>query len=105
MKLKSSVKFGNHLMAISFANTAVNDIFNKAGYPFVITSCNDSTHGIHSLHYSDSAFDFRSKHISSAEEKQQIVNLIKEALTADFDVLLEELGTDQEHFHLEYDPK
>src|SRR5437868_4651615 len=105
MQLKSTVKFGNHLMAISFACIAVNDIFNKAGYAFVITSCNDSTHGLHSLHYSDAAFDCRSKHISKTEEKQQILSLIKEALTADFDVLLEEAGTDQEHFHLEYDPK
>jgi hypothetical protein len=92
-------------MAISFAAIAVNDIFNKTAYPFVITSCNDSTHGIHSLHYSDSAFDFRSKHIASAEEKQKILNLVKEALTSDFDVLLEAAGTEQEHFHLEYDPK
>ena len=92
-------------MAISFAATAVNDVFNKTGYEFIITSCNDSKHGLHSLHYSDAAFDFRSKHISKTEEKQQILSLIKEALTADFDVLLEEAGADQEHFHLEYDPK
>jgi len=105
MQLKTSVKFGNHLLAISFAAAVVNDVFNKAGYTFVITSCNDSTHGLHSLHYSDAAFDFRSKHISKTEEKQQILNSIKEALTSDFDVLLEEAGTDQEHFHLEYDPK
>ena len=105
MQLKASVKFGNHLLAISFAATVVNDIFNKAGYPFVITSCNDSTHGLHSLHYADAAFDFRSKHILKTEEKQQMLSLIKEALTADFDVLLEDAGTDQEHFHLEYDPK
>lgn len=88
-----------------FAALAVNDIFSKAGYPCIITSCNDGTHSPNSLHYSDSAFDFRSKQISSTAEKENILNLVKEALTVDFDVLLEDSGTDNEHFHLEYDPK
>lgn len=105
MYLKPTVKFGNPLLAIAFAATIVNDIMNKAGHEFVVTSCNDSTHSEHSLHYSDSAFDFRSKHIPASVDKQNILSQIKAALTGDFDVLLEQAGTDNEHFHLEYDPK
>src|SRR5258706_14177385 len=105
MQLKHSVKFGNQLIAVAFAVTVLNDIFHQAGYACVITSCNDGTHSLNSLHYSDAAFDLRSTHISTDEEKQRILKQVKEALTADFDALLEATGTESEHLHLQYDPK
>lgn len=92
-------------MAMCFAHTIVSDIFNKHNYPCVITSLNDSKHGVNSLHTSDRAFDCRSKHISTLELKKTILAEIKAALTADFDVVFEDEGGDNEHYHIEYDVK
>lgn len=105
LSLKSSVKFGNHAIAMAFAAITVNDIFKKWSYPCVITSVNDSKHGTGSLHPKDDAFDFRTKHVATSQEKHAIIKEIKEALTADFDIVFENEGLDNEHGHLEFQPK
>lgn len=103
MYLKHSVRFGNSELAMACALTIVNDVFNKYDYECVITSANDLSHGTGSLHYTDRALDFRSKHIKTSAEKQNILTEIQVRLTKDFDVTFENIGTVNEHFHLEYD--
>lgn len=105
MYLKPSVRFGNSDFAMACAVVTVNSVFIKAGYEFIITSANDGAHMVNSKHYSNEAFDFRSKHISTNLEKQNILTEIKSRLTGDFDVLLENVGTESEHYHLEHDRK
>lgn len=105
MYLKHSVKFGNSELAMICAVIAVSDVFKKYGYACVVTSANDSNHGTGSLHYKDCALDFRSKHVTSMSEKQNILTEIKQRLTSDYDVLFENPGTESEHYHLEYDKK
>ena len=68
-----------------------------------ITSANDSKHSEKSLHYNGCALDFRTK--DYAGDKQALRDRIKAALGPDFDVVLEALGEDNEHIHVEYDPK
>ena len=70
----------------------------------VITSANDSTHGKNSLHYSDLALDLRSKNLTSVQ-KDTVLKHLKEYLGRDYDILLESRNGENEHFHLEYDPK
>lgn len=105
MYLKHSVKFGNSELAMICMVVAVTDVFKQYGYDCVITSANDSTHGVNSLHYTDCALDFRSKHVTTMSEKQNILTEIKQRLTSDFDVLFENIGTPSEHYHIEYQKK
>jgi len=71
----------------------------------VITSANDSTHGKNSYHYSDYAIDLRSKNLSN-EQKLAILADLKQSLSGrNYDVLLESLGTDNEHFHIEFNAR
>lgn len=104
MKLKPGVKFGNHIIAIVFAKDIAEDVYKAHGFDFIITSMNDGKHMEYSKHYSDEAFDCRTKHLPDELTKKTIASEIKTALGEDFDVILESLGGDNEHLHLEYDP-
>lgn len=70
----------------------------------VVTSVNDSQHRVNSLHYQGRAVDLRT-HDLDDRHKDVWVDYIRRALGKDFDVLLEGLGTPNEHLHLEWDPK
>lgn len=71
----------------------------RAGVPCVITSGSDSKHGPNSLHYKGRALDLRTNSLRS-EQVHPIYIALKEALGAQFDVVLE-----VDHIHLEFDPK
>ena len=103
--LKSNVRLHDLDPAIVVGLIAANEIFKEAGYDCIITSANDSTHGKRSLHPKGLALDFRSKHIKTKSEKFTILALIKHCLDVQFDIILEGLGTPNEHYHMEYDPK
>ena len=68
-------------------------------YACVITSGSDSKHGPNSLHYVGKALDLRTNNLPSPAV-QSIVDKLKEALGAQFDVCLEDT-----HIHVEFDPK
>jgi len=105
MLLKSTVKFGNPVLAMCFGAMVVESVFQRHGFECVVTSCNDSVHMEGSKHYTNEAFDVRSKHLPDAATKLIIFTEIKEALTKDFDFIFENEGTPNEHFHLEYQVK
>lgn len=102
MKLKESVRFGDESMAMACAFIIANTIFEKHGYELIITSVNDSTHSVNSLHYKNKAFDARSKHIETEEKKLEILHELKEALPG-FDILYENPDSPTQHYHLEHD--
>lgn len=104
MRLKAEVRFKTRQMAMLFAITVIESIFKRRGYELVITSFADGVHGVGSLHSLEGAVDFRSWHIPTKEEKLSILKEIKDSLTVQFDVLLEHLGLEQEHYHCEFDP-
>jgi len=70
----------------------------------VITHALDGKHGWGSLHYVGLAIDLRTKHLEEGGA-ENIVRLLKEWLTDEYDVVLEGKGTDNEHIHLEFQPK
>jgi len=71
----------------------------------VITSANDGKeHRRGSLHYSGNAIDLRVRHLVEGEAVR-IHLLIKTSLTDEYDVLHEHIGTDEEHIHIEFQPK
>jgi hypothetical protein len=70
----------------------------------LITSGNDGTHMVGSLHYKDRALDFRTKHLRIADKKA-LVTAVKRRLGKGYDVILEDAGGANEHLHVEHDPK
>lgn len=105
MRLKPGVRFGSHVMALCFAAQVAESVYQKYGHEFIITSVNDGRHMDDSKHFTDEALDSRTKHIQDEYSKKLIASEIKESLGEDFDVILESLGGDNEHLHIEYDPK
>jgi hypothetical protein len=84
-------------------------IFGRHGLPCVVTSFNDSDHRTNSLHFEGRAMDLRSKHAPEAE-RETILSHLRSDIDSAFgsgrwDILLESRGTDNEHYHLEIDPK
>ena len=69
------------------------------GIKCVITSIVDGKHSRGSIHYAGYACDFRTRNIP-AHMVDLVYKKLKEALGADFDFIYE-----QDHFHLEYQPK
>ena len=65
----------------------------------VITSANDSRHGPGSKHYTNEAIDVRSHNFRDATAKHLFRTAYELALGPQFRVLLEGLGTPNEHFH------
>lgn len=82
----------------------VESCFDEYNKPIVLTHGTDGKHGTASLHYVGQAFDIRS-HDLLAVEKQQIEVKAKKNLGAQFDFFIEDFGLDNEHFHLEFQPK
>lgn len=76
--------------------------YHFTGADLMITSGNDGDHMVGSKHYTGEAFDARS-HDITANEKHQILDQAKTLLEPEFDIILESEGTENEHFHLEYD--
>lgn len=67
----------------------------------VITSVNDSKHTPKSRHYTNEAFDLRTKHIRTKARKLAVRDWLAKALGAEFTVLFEAEGTANEHLHLQ----
>jgi hypothetical protein len=70
-----------------------------------ITSINDSVHGTNSKHYRGEAFDMRSKNLTTDQKILAHSRLRAKLGPLGYDVLLEDLGGSNEHFHIEWDPK
>lgn len=69
-----------------------------------VTSGNDGKHMVGSFHYKGRALDFRVKNWPMGKENA-ILAEIKRGLGAEFDCLLEYMGTPNAHLHIEYDPQ
>ncbi len=74
-------------------------VYTLRGFVFMVTSLEDSTHGVNSLHYSGNAADIRTRHVPVAQ-LPSLHRALKDALGKDYDVVLE-----KDHIHIEYDPK
>ena len=101
MKLKPGVRLTDLAPQMVLAALVIDGLYGDM--ECVITSANDAKHSAASLHYKGGALDFRTK--TYAGDKQALRDEIKAALGQDFDVVLEALGEDNEHLHVEHDPK
>lgn len=82
----------------------VESAFRDEKLDCVVTSGIDGTHSLGSEHYTGLAVDIRLHHVPG-DRREHLVAEIRDALGPDFDVLWEAAGTDNEHLHIEYDPK
>lgn len=105
MKLKGGVKLTDLQPMTVCGMVVVQNQYERTGAELVITSCNDSQHSTSSRHYKGLAFDCRTKGVMAREMVQPLAISIREALGAEWDVILEDWNEDNEHIHVEYDPK
>jgi hypothetical protein len=105
VKLKAGVRLAELCPQMVLAAVVVDGIYAKRGLECVITSANDSRHSAASWHYKGRALDFRTHYEALNEQEQEIRDEVKESLGQDFDVVMEAVGTPNEHLHVEYDPK
>ena len=101
MKLKPGVRVPGLSAQMVLAAMIVRDCYGDT--ECIVTSANDSTHSQHSLHYLGRALDFRTKNYPGS--RTLLRNNVAAALGDDFDVVLEDVGGENEHLHVEYDPK
>ena len=83
----------------------IHYIFRSRGYACVLTSGNDSHEDKpNSKHHTGEALDFRTRHVPVVD-KTLVHQAVQTALGPQWDVLLENVGKDTEHLHVEFDPK
>src|SRR5678815_276616 len=75
------------------------NVAGEMGTELTITAGIDGQHSMTSLHYALRAIDVRTRDLSVADKERLIAGLRLE-LGADYDVVLED-----DHLHLEFDPK
>lgn len=83
----------------------VERIFGSHGFNTVVTELMGGKHSEGSLHYKGLAVDIRSKHIAQEHLKLTLLEDAARALGPAYDLILEAPGTDNEHYHLEFQPK
>lgn len=99
MNLKKGVNCSGVNPEILLALLVADGIYQDFGYDMTVTSLKDGKHMMKSLHYVGKAADIRISNV----RKMDTIHIFKaliEALTDDFDVVLEPT-----HIHIEYDPK
>jgi len=98
--LKKGVQFDKTTAALGRLLSVLLMLPQKEGWPsvVVITSGSDGQHSPNSRHYVGDAIDVRS-HNFSAAFKEEFRNTYEQALGPQFRVLLEYLGSPNEHFH------
>ncbi len=104
LKFKPGVSIRGLQPQMLLAIQVAEEEFSKYGLDTTVTAGADGVHKEGSLHYKGLALDFRTR--DAAGLQKGIVAMIDRRLDPiGFDVLLEGLGTDNEHCHVEYDPK
>lgn len=101
VKVKTTVRPRSLVIMAAVSNVAQGLVTPS---DVTITSGNDSAHMKKSKHYEDEALDVRSKNFPSRTAKLMFLRKVLGRLGNDYQGILEGEGTDNEHFHFEYDP-
>lgn len=81
--------------------TGVFEGYNK---DCIVTSARSGKHSNYSHHYKGLAVDLRSHHLAGNDMRQDVLTDLRSVLGNEYQVILEAVGTSNEHYHLEYDP-
>lgn len=95
-------------MAIAF--TVACSVYASKELSCIITCGLNGKHGRYSHHYKGLALDLRTKHcfIGEKDRSAKLTQLkidIQLSLGTQFQVVLEDVGGEQEHLHIEFDPQ
>ena len=90
--------------ALILALLRADAIFASYSQDCWVTSINDSTHMLGSLHYQGRAVDLRVHHLPDEAARVTVTNTLRSALGPQFTVLYEAPGTPNSHIHVELDP-
>lgn len=100
-----SVRFDKLTPAMAYMLYSLSNFHNDYRFAqpenLIITSLNDGVHGKNSRHYKDEAIDIRSKNFNTREDKRLFRQELELVLGNRFRVLLENEGTENEHFHVQ----
>ena len=99
LKVKASVRPRSLTISAGVINAASSMGLTE---DMVITSGNDSTHMEGSKHYTGEALDVRTKHLP-ATLKTALAEMVRQRLGPKYQVILESVGTPNEHLHVEFD--
>lgn len=89
---------------MDYAKRIVATVWGNHDRTATITSGIDGEHREDSLHYSGLALDFRTKDLP-ANLKLIMVSEVSDMLGSQYDVMLEYVGSPNEHLHIEFDPE
>lgn len=105
LKLKSGVRLHGIASQMILAAIIADGIYTEQGVMECwITTGIDGVHKVASDHYRGDALDFRVHNIPQ-EKRGLILEAIRVSLGEDYDVLHEYIGTENEHFHVQWKPK
>jgi len=95
---------------VLLAHIEVRSIFREIVGYCVVTCGMEGKHSIASLHYAGNALDYRANTILDNTVRDTILNRVRSDLgypDSDYDFILEvdEEEPENDHFHLEYQPK
>jgi len=98
IKVLGTVRPKNLVIMAAFANAA-----EDLGITTTITVGSNGKHMLGSKHYDGNALDIRSKDLGQGI-KIILLSKALERLGKNYQGLIEDQGTPNEHFHVEYDP-
>lgn len=114
IQIKRGVRLTGIVPQMVLASHVVDGVMLTFGIALcVITSANDGKHSATSLHYGREgkytdglcrACDYRTKYLGLDGREIELQNKVRAALGQDFDVIMEDIGSENEHLHVEYDP-
>ena len=104
MELKQCVRLFGISNEMLVGHLIVCEAFREMGYEVIITSVRDSEHSTKSKHYTGNAIDYRLRHLEAVNTIDKLYKMIKSRLNSEFDVVVEDIGTEYPHLHVEYDP-
>lgn len=102
--IKQTAKLRGIRPEMAIAHIEVMFVYHKLGFDCVFTEGTGGKHSRASLHYVGQAIDYRVKNVPR-NRWEELARLIKESLNDEFDVVLETSVKDQEHIHVECQPK
>lgn len=105
LRFKETVDFGCIKPPMLVALMVCEALFNEVDADVWVTSCCDGVHKRASKHYDGFAVDLRTKHLRDTTIVEDLVLRLKSHLGSQYDVILEDRLSPNEHIHVEFDPK
>lgn len=99
--LKPGVQISGVKPELVIGLLVVEEVLRSNGFDLVVTEVTGGKHMQGSLHYQGLAADIRSKNLPDVPTKLKVLKEAQLALGENFDMILENVGSSNEHFHIE----